>query len=86
MSDQSKSPLLETEELLRDLLREVRKMKMDVSSLQLENERLQKELMSRATETASNLFANGSTDEKMALRQQITSLIEKIDNHLTGDI
>jgi predicted nucleic acid-binding Zn-ribbon protein len=85
MSDQSKSPLLETEELLRDLLREVRKMKMDVSSLQLENERLQKELMSRATETASNLFANGST-EKMALRQQITSLIEKIDNHLTGDI
>lgn len=84
MSDQSKSPLLEME-LLRDLLREVRKMKMDVSSLQLENERLQKELMSRATETASNLFANGST-EKMALRQQITSLIEKIDNHLTGDI
>jgi len=85
MSDHSNSPLHETEELLRDLLREVRKMKADVSSLQFENERLRKDLTSRATESSSDLFANGST-EKMALRQQITSLIEKIDKHLTGDI
>jgi hypothetical protein len=60
-------------------------MKADVSSLQFENERLRKDLTSRATESSSDLFANGST-EKMALRQQITSLIEKIDKHLTGDI
>lgn len=85
MSDHSNSPLHETEELLRDLLREVRKMKADVSSLQFENERLRKDLTSRATESSGDLFANGST-EKMALRQQITSLIEKIDKHLTGDI
>jgi regulator of replication initiation timing len=85
MSDHPNSPLIETEELLRDLLREVRKMKTDVTSLRLENERLRNELASRGTEPAGDLFANGST-EKMALRQQIMSLIEKIDKHLTGDI
>jgi hypothetical protein len=85
MNDQSNTPLLETEELLRELLREVRKMKSDVSSLRQENERLRKELATRETEPASDLFGNGSA-EKIALRQQVMSLIDKIDKHLTGDI
>jgi predicted nucleic acid-binding Zn-ribbon protein len=85
MIDHSNSPLLETEELLRDLLREVRKMKSDVSSLRQENERLRNELATRENSSAGDLFGNGST-ERMALRQQIMGLIEKIDKHLTGDI
>jgi cell shape-determining protein MreC len=85
MIDHSNSPLLETEELLRDLLREVRKMKSDLSSLRQENERLRNELATRENTSASDLFGNGSA-EKIALRQQIMVLIDKIDKHLTGDI
>jgi regulator of replication initiation timing len=85
MSDHSNSPILETEELLRELLREVRKMKADTASLRLENDRLRKELAQRDSEPAGDLFGNGST-EKIALRQQIMGLIDKIDKHLTGDI
>ncbi len=85
MIDHSNSPLLETEELLRDLLREVRKMKSDLSSLRQENDRLRKELAATQSKPTSDLFGNGST-EKIALRQQIMVLIDKIDKHLTGDI
>jgi predicted nucleic acid-binding Zn-ribbon protein len=85
MSDHSNSPLLETEELLRELLREVRKMKSDISSLRQENDRLRKELAANDSKPAGDLFGNGSA-EKIALRQQIMVLIEKIDKHLTGDI
>jgi hypothetical protein len=84
MSDHLNSPITETEELLRELLREVRKMKADLSSLRLENDRLRKDLASRESEPAGDLFGNGSA-ERFALRQQIVGLIDKIDKHLTGD-
>lgn len=85
MSDHLNSPVTETEELLRELLREVRKMKADLSTLRVENDRLRKELALRDSEPAGDLFGNGST-ERMALRQQIMGLIDKIDKHLTGDM
>jgi len=85
MSDHSNSPVHETEELLRELLREVRKMKADMSGLRLENERLRNELATRETDHTGDLFGNGSA-ERIALRQQIMGLIDKIDKHLTGDI
>lgn len=85
MSDHPISPVQQTEELLRELLREVRKMKADMSSLRLENERLRSELSNRGSEPTGDLFGNGSA-ERIALRSQIMGLIDKIDKHLTGDI
>ncbi len=85
MSDHLNSPITETEELLRELLREVRKMKADLSALRIENDRLRKELASKESEPAGDLFGNGSA-ERIALRQQIMGLIDKIDKHLTGDV
>lgn len=85
MSDYSNSPVHETEELLRELLREVRKMKADLDGLRSENERLRTQLATRETDHTGDLFGNGSA-ERLALRQQIMGLIDKIDKHLAGDI
>lgn len=72
------------EALLKELLREVRKLKAGHQDLQTENERLRREMAeTKAGPAQESLFGNGSA-ERLALRQQIMGLIEKIDKHLPG--
>jgi len=86
MSDTNKNGLLITEELLDELLIEVRRMKSDYYQLQSENERLKNEInKTRASTSSQNdeIFAMNSA-EKLALRQKVLGLIERIDKHLPG--
>jgi regulator of replication initiation timing len=88
MSDTNKQILHTTEELLHELLSEVRKMKSDYRQLQSENERLKVELKNsipsiNGTSNGDDLFAMNSA-EKMAFRQKVLGLIERIDKHLPG--
>jgi hypothetical protein len=88
MSDTNKHGLHTTEELLHELLSEVRKMKSDYRQLHIENERLKHELnqiTSTPAQSGDDLFAMNSA-EKMAFRQKVMGLIERIDKHLPGGI
>jgi len=83
MSDPNQTSIQKTEVLLRELLREVRKLKSENKELTREVQQLRKEAAERPASAKSGLLGNGSTDQ-LALRQQIMSLIEKIDKHLPG--
>jgi len=83
MSEPNLTSIQQTEVLLRELLREVRKIKSENVELTKEVQRLHKEMADRPTSAKSGLLGNGSTDQ-IALRQQIMSLIDKIDKHLPG--
>ena len=83
MSEPNLTSIQQTEVLLRELLREVRNIKSENAELTKEVQRLRKVVAERLAATKSGQLANGSTDQ-IALRQQIMSLIEKIDKHLPG--
>jgi regulator of replication initiation timing len=86
MSDTNKNAIQITEELIDEVLKEVRRMKSDIKLLQSENERLRNELnKTRGSGTTQNgeMFGMNSA-EKLALRQKVLGLIERIDKHLPG--
>lgn len=86
MSDTNKNDLQITEELLSEVLMEVRRMKSDFHLLESENERLKNELNKTKTSGSSQngeIFGMNSA-EKLALRQKVLGLIERIDKHLPG--
>ncbi len=83
MTGTDPTPVQEMETLLKELLREVRKLKSGYQDLQAENDRLRKEISEAKSGPAASLLGNGSA-ERLALRQQIMGLIEKIDKHLPG--
>ncbi len=72
---------VQTEALLQELLEEVRRLKADYRALQAENERLKTILHDKTTVAMGDLFQQ-STNEHLAMRQQIMTLISKIDQHL----
>lgn len=85
MSETDSTPSQETELLLRELLREIRKMKAGYTTLQQQNERLRQEIIeAKQVQTQDELPLGGGTTERLALRQQIMGMIEKIDKHLPG--
>lgn len=75
-----KSGIDQFHELADQLSREIKKLRAQVHTLSSENERLKKEF--EAIKSKSALFDDMPEKQKMVLKKQIGTLIERIDKHL----
>ena len=68
-------------ELLNSIDEEVSGLKAQIKELKKENEKLKTKL-SEARDKQTDIFSAISESERLAMRQHIQGLVNKIDNHL----
>lgn len=79
----NKTGLEQFNELSEQLSREIKKLKQQVFTLSTENVRLKSELEAQRSKSA--LFDDMPEKQKMVLKEQIGTLIERIDKHLESE-
>jgi regulator of replication initiation timing len=79
----TKNGLEQFNELSEQLSREIKKLKQQVLMLSAENVRLKSELDAQRSKSA--LFDDMPEKQKMVLKEQIGTLIERIDKHLESE-
>jgi uncharacterized protein (UPF0335 family) len=79
----TKNGLEQFNELSEQLSREIKKLKQQVLTLSSKNVRLKSELEAQRSKSA--LFDDMPEKQKMVLKEQIGTLIERIDKHLESE-